>query len=217
MTQLQNKVSILNSSELKELLGPPPVLSSEDRKVYDEIMARLMECLDPKDFLEQLLIKQFVDSNWEVTRYTRHKTLGIERKARQIREAQAKHAKAQAQMKRVGTAPHPANELGRMDELENTIENTVNDVDAILDRPTAELNHARALEIGVVHHLQLDQLLNTAIARRDDALAQLERYRRGLGKRLQKAAEEIIDAEFSDVAQSEDIAPPLAPAAEGAQ
>ena len=105
-----------------------------------------------------------------------------------------------------------------MDELEDTIENTVDDVDAILDRPMAELDHARALEKGVVYHLQLDQLLNTAIARRDDALEQLERYRRGSGKRLRKASDEIIDAEFNDVAQeSEDLAPPLVPAGEGSQ
>jgi hypothetical protein len=89
---LLNKASILNSSELKELLGPPPVLSSEDPKGYDEMMARLMECLWPNDFLEKLLIKQIVDSSWEIVRYTRHKTLGIERRARQIREAQAKQA-----------------------------------------------------------------------------------------------------------------------------
>jgi hypothetical protein len=214
----KNKANIVNSAELKELLGPPPVLSSEDPKAYDEISARLMECLGPKDFLEQLLIKQFVDNTWDSMRYARHKTLGIERKARQIREAQAKRAKAQAlAQQRVASAPHPANELGRMDELEDTIENTVNDVDSILNRPTAELIHARALEMTIVYHLQLDQSLNTAVARRDDALEQLERYRRGLGKRLQRTAQEIIDAEFSEVAQSEDLAPSLVPSAEGSQ
>jgi hypothetical protein len=105
-----------------------------------------------------------------------------------------------------------------MYELEDTVENTVNDVDAILDRPTAELDHARALEKSIVYHLQLDQLLNTAVARRDDALEQLERYRRGSGKRLRKASDEIIDVEFNDVAQeSKDPAPPLVPSNEDSQ
>jgi hypothetical protein len=216
--ELQSKANIINSAELKELLGPPPVLSSEDGKAYDEIAARLMECLEPRDFMEQLLIKQFVDSTWDTMRYARHKTLGIERKARQIREFQAKRAKGQAQMQRAGSAPYPATELGRMHELEDTIENTANDVDAILDRPTAELNHARALETSIVYHLQLDQLLNTAVAKRNDALEQLERYRRGSGKRLRKASDRIIDAEFNEVAHgSEDPAPPLVPASENSQ
>ena len=82
MTQeLQSKANIINSAELKELLGPPPILSSEDGKAYDEIAARLMECIEPRDFMEQLLIKQFVDSTWDTMRYARHKTLGIERKS----------------------------------------------------------------------------------------------------------------------------------------
>jgi hypothetical protein len=217
MTQeLQNKANIINSAELKELLGPPPVLSSEDMKAYDEILARLMECFGPRDFMEQLLIKQWVDENWETMRYARHKTLGIERKARQFREFQAKRAKAQAQTQRVGSAPYPANELGRMHELEDKIENTANDVDAILDRPTAELDHARALEKSIVYHLQLDQLLNTAVVRRNDVLEQLERYRRGSGKR--RKADEIIDVEFKDVAEiSKDPAPPLVPSSEDSQ
>jgi uncharacterized protein YicC (UPF0701 family) len=216
MTQeIQNKANIVNSAELKELLGPPPVLSSENAKAYDEIAARLMECFGPRDFMEQLLIKQLVDDTWDSMRYARHKSLGIERKARQLREFQAKRAKALAQMRRSGSAPYPATELGRMYELEDTVENTVNDVDAILDRPTAELDHARALEKSIVYHLQLDQLLNTAVARRDDALEQLERYRRGSGKRLRKTSEEIIDAEYNVVAQSKDLAPPLVPSSEG--
>jgi hypothetical protein len=57
MTQeLQNKANILNSAELKELLGPSPVLSSENAKAYDEMLTRLMECFGPRDFMEQLLI-----------------------------------------------------------------------------------------------------------------------------------------------------------------
>ena len=104
-----------------------------------------------------------------------------------------------------------------MDELKETIENTVNDVDAILDRPMAELDHAHALEAGIVYHLQLDQLLNTAVVRRNDALEHLERYRRGSGKR-RKASEEIIDVEFKDIAQDcKDPAPPLVPSSEGSQ
>jgi hypothetical protein len=105
--------------------------------------------------MEQVLITQWVNENWEMMRYTRHKTLAIERKLRRLRECQAKRAKALAQTKdtKSRNADYPATELGRMDDLQDTIENTANDVDAILDRPTAELDHARALEAGIAYHL----------------------------------------------------------------
>ncbi len=222
MTQAsKNRANILNSAELKELLGPPPVLSSEKAKAYDEILARLMQCLEPRDFIEQLLIKQWVDDNWESVRYRRHKTLAIERKFRRLRAYQAKHAKTLAQKKDARSRTtqsddYPATELGRMYELEDKLESTADDVDAILERPAAELDHAAALQAGIVYHLQLDQSLNASVIRRDYAFEQLERYRRGSGKRQRKASDEIIGAESNDVAP-QSAAPLLVPASEGSQ
>jgi hypothetical protein len=224
MTQeLMNRANIINSTELQELLGPPPVLSSENIKAYDEILARLMQCFKPRDFMEQLLIKQLADNNWELMRYTRHKATSIERRVRLFREFQAKRARALAKMKEkpasklAGSDREPATELGRMYALEDTVEGTIEDVDAILDRPTAEHDHARALEKSIAYHLQLDQLLNTAIARRNDTLEQLERYRRGSSKWLRTASDEIIDAEFNDVASQPQDGAPLVPSSGGSQ
>ena len=56
-----------------------------------------MQCFDPRDFMERLLIKQLVDCTWEIMRYTRHKTASIERKFRQRLELQSKVAKAAGQ------------------------------------------------------------------------------------------------------------------------
>ncbi len=61
-------------------------------------------------------------------------------------------------------------------------------------------------------------LLNTAVVRRDDALAQLERYRAGLGRHLREVSDKIIEAEYRDVeAQPEEVAPSLAPSDRGGQ
>ena len=183
-----------------------------------------MQCFAPDDFMEQLLIKELADGTWEVMRYTRHKPLAIERKSRQHREFQAKRAMAlvqqqDAQARKVAADNRePATEIGRMLELEHKVDSTIADVDAILDEAPVELDHARALEAGIVYHLQLDQLYNAAIARRNDTLDQLERYRRGSSKRLRKASEEIIDAEFKAVAaEPKDEAAPLVPSSESGQ
>jgi len=71
--------SIATPDELRELLGPPPVLGSEDDRAYDAIMGRLTQSLAPRDFVEQLLVKEVADCFWEVRRYTRQKTLTMER------------------------------------------------------------------------------------------------------------------------------------------
>jgi hypothetical protein len=222
--ELQTRLNASVLAELGDLLGPPPVLSTEDPKAYGEIKARLFQSIAPRDFVEQLLINEVAECTWLIKRYTRHMTLAIEGKFRQLREFQAKRAKALAQSKdaqarkSAASDREPATELGRMYQLEDTVDGTVKDVDAILDAPAVELDHVRALEAGIVYYRQLDQLLNAAVARRNSALEQLERYRHGWGKRLRKASDEIIDAEFNDAAPgSKDVAVQLAPSNGGSE
>jgi hypothetical protein len=193
-----------NLVELRELLGPPPVLSTENTKAYDEILARLTLCFLPRDFMEQLLMVQLTDCTWDMLRYRRHKTLAIDSKFRQRREFQAKRVKAAPQNRDPQACSlaqsdgKPVTEVGRMLELEDIVDSSVHDVDEILERPPADLDHARAFEAAIGYQQQLDQLLNTAVARRNDVLEQLERYRHGLGKRLRKASDDIVEGEFSD-------------------
>ena len=48
------------------------------------------------------------------------------------------------------------------------------------------------------YHERLDKALITALARRDKALEQLERYRDGLGAQLRQASDKIIDDKIID-------------------
>jgi hypothetical protein len=207
MDELQTRPNVATLAELRELLGPPPVLSTENAKAYDEIEARLMECHAPEDFMMQLFIHQLTVCTWEMMRITRQKPWAIERKFRQLRQFQAQRAKAATQNRDPqlrGLAQSdrkPTTELGRMLELEDVVDNAVHDVDEILNRAPEELDHARAFEATIVYLGQLDQLYNAAVARRNDVLAQIERYRHGLGRRLRKASDEIINAEFNEAEQ----------------
>ena len=194
--------TILDSEELKELLGAPPVLSSENAAGYDQLLGRLMESMKPKDLMEQLLIKEVVDSQWEMARYVRHKTLSIERQHRDFYESKAKKAKELAQLKHAQAnklvKEEPPTALGRMRELEAIVDETISDVDMILKLPAKELDHARALEKGLQYQLQLDQLYNAAFYRRDQSLEQLEKYR----SRSKRRSKEIVDAEFINLEPS---------------
>ena len=52
-------------------------------------MRRLMECFQPQDFMEQMLIVDLAIANWEMRRMKRHMTMAIEGKVRIHRKAQA--------------------------------------------------------------------------------------------------------------------------------
>jgi hypothetical protein len=216
MNDDSQKTNLADSAELRELFGPPPVLSTENAKAYEEIEARLMNCFAPEDFMVQLFIHQLTVCTWQMMRLTRQQPWAIERKFRQLREFQARRAKAatqnrDSQLRGLAQSDRkPTTELGRMLELEDVVDNAVHDVDEILDRPPVDLDHARAFEATIVYLGQLDQLYNSAVARRNDVLAQLERYRHGLGRRVRKASDEIINAEFNETEpKSKQVAVPL--------
>jgi hypothetical protein len=205
-------------AELK-LLGPPPVLSSEDPKAYDAIMAQFIEGIKPRDFIEQMFVKDATDSTWDIIRYRRHMTLLIERehqrhldmeekrrqRLRKIKAAfaaatarKAKEAGEVAAIKQADQADAPTTQFDRMIELDAVIDGTVPDVDEIVMAPVKELDHAKALQSGIDYFEQLDRLLSVAFARRNDVFRQIEFYRQGLGQDMRRVSDEIIDAEFGE-------------------
>jgi hypothetical protein len=211
----QEKSTETQLNELLQLFGSPPVLSSEDIRSYQEIMARLLESFAPRDFMEQLLIKELTDSTWDVMRSSRHKTLLMERRFRDRLEFQAQRGKAAAQ----GKEAQPVAPNGKPStEPEDVLEGLVADVDAILLEPAAARDHLRALEVGLVCYEHLDKLLAAARTRRTNALDRIERYRAGLGHSLRQASDKIIKAQSTLIdAQPEQAATPLVPSSEQQQ
>jgi hypothetical protein len=166
--------------------GRPAVLSSESIVTYDAIVARFLECIKPRDFIEKMFVNDVIDFTWDVIRYTRHKMLTMERQFRRRLEYQANQAKLQVQRKealaqRAQTANAPTTVLDRKIELEQVVFDLPNNVAAILKRTPNELDHARGLEDSIEYHERLDRLQGIAVARRNDALQQISLYRQGLG------------------------------------
>ena len=73
------------------------------------------------------------------------------------------------------------------------------DTGEIMERRATEFEHNRAFGMGIAFQERLDKLLASRIARRNDALRQLELYRAGLGQLAQNAASEILEAEFEEL------------------
>ena len=206
-------------NEFGALLGPPPVLSTEGAEHYNDIWTNLTACFMPKDFFEALLIKQVQDETWKIMRYTRHQAVGVNRRFRQNLKFQIERKKSQKTRREALTnqlaekTGRPATELAQLIQLHGLVLSSIADTDEVLQRTPTELDHNAALEAGLLFEEQLDRLINSALARRNDAIEQLELYREGLGLYWQRISDEAINqishASGEETKQIE--APPLAP------
>ncbi len=179
--------------ELLQMLGAPPVLSSESLESYKEVMAQFLEELALDDFMGLLLIKELTDSSWEMMRYSRYMNLVMNRRLGPRLAFQEKRRREAAQGN--DTIAKGAREIKREPPTcpEDLLDDLVEEIDAILLRPDAdELDHLDALEVGIVYHQRIDKLFVTAAARRNNVLAQIKRYRGGMGQRLRRVSDYIV-------------------------
>jgi hypothetical protein len=168
-------------AEIKQLTGRPPVLSSEDPQGYDHMMLQFITCFSPRNFMDQQFIKDLTDATWEMLRYSRHQTVHLERKGKQLLENRLKAAAQQKQA--TGGASAEGNSA---------------EVPAPLQQAPTELDHAEALERGIDCFTHLDQLRNLAMAKRNDILWQLEHYREGLAKNLLCVTDKMLQEHRPD-------------------
>ena len=226
MTKVENLPTPANFTELRDLFGPPPVLSSEDAKAYDAMLVLILKSLHANDFIEQMLGKDLTDATWEMKRYSRHKALVIERQYReqqemeeveeaeeaeeteQVEESAAVEGAQSEQVEEVKPAGAPTTQFERMLELAEVVDSVVPDCDEIILGPVEELEYAAALENSVNYYERLDRLHSVAMSRRDDILRQLDFYRQGLGRHLRQVSNDIIEGE---VLETKEEAPSIAP------
>jgi hypothetical protein len=180
-------------AELNELFGEPPVLpNSESIATYQEMMRRFIECFEPQDFFETVLMKDVTDGTWEAARCGRHKVLLLHRRYRDRGEFEAKRRKEWAVKKAELAKRVAAAKAEPATEPEDALDHLLDECDAILLEPATELDHNRVLEATLVYLEKLDKAQMIALAKRAMALRQLEWYREGLGRRLQVVSDTFI-------------------------
>ena len=200
-----------------DLLGSPPVLSSENPEHFKEIFRLVAACVKPQNMIEVMNLWHYTCASWFIKRYLRHATLAIERHAAQISAFHAARAALRQQRKsslervEVQKLTEAPADVARLVRLENNIDATVGDVDVILD--TAERDQNRALQQGIALQEQLNTLIISQAAIRNDALQQLEMFRVGLGQLASEATDKVIEAECKEVCDlpHENEAPSIAP------
>ncbi len=186
-------------AELEALVGPPPVLRTEDVELYDKIRAHFMACFRPEDAIQWWLVDRLVDNAWLIKRYSRHQTVAVERWYQQNLQFQAQRSKLQNAIKEKRTSfladrmSQTPPDVAHLRHLEDTIMESLSDVDEIFERAPTELEHNRALEKGITFHEQLDKLTASATKRFDDTLLVLEHYNELVGWRLRQAAQKLFE------------------------
>jgi hypothetical protein len=128
--------------------------------------------------------------------------------------------KAQAQDKRAQVRK-PGEEKQDCESPSDPMQATLQEIEAMMLQAPTEFDHADALERGIEYAERLDKLLNAATARRDDILAQWDRYRElGFGGRRFIGFKEITDYEtngtdFFGMPEKPEVEPP--PGSDGKQ
>jgi hypothetical protein len=207
------------------LFGKPPVLSSEDEKQFTELFHCVAECVKPQNMVEMIYLGHFVCGTWLGNRYMRHSTVAIERFAKQNREFRAQRAKFREQRqsaqvsREVEKLTESPADLAGLVQLERSHEGIVGDTDAIFAAADLERDHNKALLQSIALQEQLNALIVAQTRIRDEALRQLELFRKGLGSLAKETTESILGRqadEHHDLPTAGDAPPIAAPDDEGA-
>ena len=205
------------------------MLGSEDPKAYDAMMVQILVAIEPRDFIAELLVKNLADAVWEAKRYLRFKNLVVERQYREQQEMDgefeeeaegeqldestpdgertegvdkpAEDGEQIDQAEEIKEPGAPTTQFERMLDLEQVVDMVPADFEEIIAGPADELKYAAAFDANITHYERLDRLYAVAMARIEDVLKQLDLYEQGLGSRLRRVADEIIDADFRETTE----------------
>src|SRR5262245_56335370 len=218
--------------EVRDLLGPAPLLRTEDPARYERILAMFAQCVRPQNFVEWLFVRDLADERWEIERLRGLKPLLVEQAYQShltqtkaaIKHAFGTEVAALSLTARAGALwdqkLDPAVKSERDGKLKADVDNLASKTQSkidLLDKSPDNADFARVVQDWLSPYERLEKLQRGAEDRFTRGLEELEHYRAGLGQLLPKAADQIIDGEFCEVAspvianEVPSSAPPSAP------
>ena len=186
------------------MFGPPPVLSTEDPKAFEELFLNLVRCHKPRDFLMLLLVWEFASDTWAGRRCTLHGPITIDRALRAQKESavtaegqmKAQYEKAlRDKAQKLSQYPQDAAELAALQEM---VDKRAERIEAILDREPNDFDINIVFRRNVEFLHDLDQMHNSADRRRYDKYVLLEKHSAMLDRSAQQT-DKVVDAEFQEV------------------
>jgi hypothetical protein len=218
----KGKLATLSSAEIKSLLWPPSILSTESAERFEMVFDQLIATFDLQDMVEATLVWDFAVASWECNRYTRNRALSFERGFQKALCCQVEKIKGQRVMKqdpkcRVLLNFNPSqSEIDNLMRREGGADNSDSEIGEILNRSPSESDHSYALEKGINFHRDVEFLISSLTKRRNGALQMLDFYRAGLGRRVDDAMNQILEGEYKVISeQPPNIeSPPVVPPTE---
>ena len=189
-TQALKGQGALNPSdvlELSDLLGPPPLLPSENVADYEALSARVIAAAKPTDAIEHLYVRDAVDLQWELMRLRHLKSRFLVSSA-----SVGLYKLMDDRMNYVRDDPNYKS------WIKNEPKGIKNIKSMLADWGLSEADIcAQTLAKKIDEFERIDRLATSAEVRRNAALRELERHREAVGRRLRNAIA-TEDAQFVD-------------------
>jgi hypothetical protein len=171
-------------------LAPAPLLPGEKQADYADVAMRVVRGARPRDAIEEFLVRDVVDLTWEILRLRRIKA-GMLRASMSAGVGKVLDAVGYTYLQRNALSENwAAGDEGARKK-----------VDAILAKAglTIEEVTAKTLEMKIDVFEQIDRILASTEARRNNALREIDRHRETAGARARKAIDDVEEVEFRDI------------------
>ena len=173
------------------LVGPPPLLEGEDRRDYNELLARVSEAVKPADIFEEMWVSDIVSLTWDISRWRRLKenliTASTDRGVLAVLSPMPAEPGGEAYWVAKDWA-------ARCPDTIKEVKERLASADISMDIVIALTVAAKIAEIE-----RIERLAMNAEMRRNATLREIERHRATFGKPLRSATDEVVDAEFEQV------------------
>ena len=175
-------------------LGSPPVIEGEDIVAYYQFRDRIAAAVKPKDFFEEIWVRDIADLSWEVLRLRRLK-------ARYLTSQVA--AQIGVYLKTACGASQTQKLLPEWEAGDPVVSARVDELLGTTGSPTVESITAHVFVARSEQVERIDRMTANAEARRNAALREIERRRSSLAQTLRRASYDVVNAEFVDVAPNQ--------------
>jgi hypothetical protein len=168
------------------IYGPPPLWDGEDVAGYHEFRTQVYAAIEPGDVIERVLINDYVDLAWEVSRL-RHLAANLVR---------AKVHKGLCDVLSPLKGPSQAKALseGWLARKPDAVE----EVKKVLTSAGLSLDTVRAqtfsIELDDVE--RISRMIEAAEARRNRCLHEIDRHRETLGQKLRRTVQQLGDGQL---------------------
>ena len=197
-----NKASIetLVPAEIRDMLGNPPLLATEDPNHYEALLTELAREVRPSDFIEWLWVKDIADLTWDIFRYRRIKASYVDGRFRSALVQQLNGALQRAHPDKSALSFDLDRILDKANKLANDFianANTKEKRDKWLKAHgvNAESITATSFDAAVDKLEAIERMLASVEYRRNNALHEIERRRNALGRALRQTSDQIIEGE----------------------